>query len=342
MSTGSTTPRHPADAQTRQAREPLGRRFHALLASTSLANLADGIVQIGVPLYAVTLTRSPVLISMLAAAVWVPWLLLGLVGGAAVDRGDRKRMQVAALLVRAVLLAVGATLIATGHASIAVLIALTALYGVTDVVVDLAENALVPDVAPRSRLQAANGRVMAAQLVGATFVGAPFAGWLLGVDPAAMLAVARRARGRRRRRAGPRGGRALPPRRTRPARLADLDAVAGPRGPRRALAPPRAATADHRRRGVQHGLDRLLRAARAVGGRRRVGDRSHAPAVRLGRGGHGRGRRRRVGGHRGAGQPGPRAARDAGRLGGRGHHARGPRALADAGRAVRSPSRSRG
>ena len=178
-----------ADAQTRQAREPLGRRFHALLASTSLANLADGIVQIGVPLYAVTLTRSPVLISMLAAAVWVPWLLLGLVGGAAVDRGDRKRMQVTALLARATLLAVGAALIATGHASITVLIALTSLYGVTDVVVDLAENALVPDVAPRSRLQAANGRVMAAQLVGATFVGAPFAGWLLGIDPAAMLVV---------------------------------------------------------------------------------------------------------------------------------------------------------
>ncbi len=141
------------------------------------------------PLYAVSLTRSPVLIAALSAATWVPWLLLGLLGGAAVDRGDRKRMQVTALLARAALLVATAAMIATGHGSITLLLALASLYGVTDVVVDLAENALVPDVAPHSRLQAANGRVMAAQLVAATFVGAPIAGWLLGVDAAVVLVV---------------------------------------------------------------------------------------------------------------------------------------------------------
>jgi MFS family permease len=178
-----------AHADRPRTREPLGRRFHALLASTGLANLADGIVQVGVPLYAVSLTRSPVLIAALSAATWVPWLLLGLLGGAAVDRGDRKHLQVTALLARAALLAAAAAMIATGRGSIALLLALVALYGVTDVVVDLAENALVPDVAPSSRLQAANGRVMAVQLVAATFVGAPIAGWLLGVGAGLVLVV---------------------------------------------------------------------------------------------------------------------------------------------------------
>ena len=72
------------------AREPLGRRFTAHLTATGLANLGDGIVQIGVPLYALTLTRSPSQIALLTAAAWLPWLVLGLVAGVVVDRTDRK------------------------------------------------------------------------------------------------------------------------------------------------------------------------------------------------------------------------------------------------------------
>ena len=71
-------------------REPLGRRFTAHLTATGMANLGDGIVQTGVPLYALTLTRSPSQIALLTAAVWLPWLLLGLAAGVVVDRRDRR------------------------------------------------------------------------------------------------------------------------------------------------------------------------------------------------------------------------------------------------------------
>ncbi|MCV2395332.1 MFS transporter [Actinotalea sp. M2MS4P-6] len=171
------------------AKEPLGPRFRALLTSTGLANLADGIVQVGLPLYAVTLTRSPSQVALLTAASWLPWLLLALVGGMAVDRSDRKRVQVAALGTRAVLLTGAAALVLTGHMSMLLLVTLALAYGATDVLVDLAETALVPDVAPRSRLQAANGRVQAVQMVAGAFVGAPIAGLLLGWDATALLAV---------------------------------------------------------------------------------------------------------------------------------------------------------
>lgn len=184
------TPPPPGAPAPPPPREPLGRRFHALLASTGLANLADGVVQIGVPLYAVTLSRSPLQISLLSAAAWLPWLLLALLGGMAVDRSDRKRVQVAALSVRAVLLLAAAAGIATGRMSVTTLVAVVLLYGATDVLVDLAENAIVPDVAPRSRLQAANGRVQATQMVAAAFVGAPIAGALLGFGAAVMVAAA--------------------------------------------------------------------------------------------------------------------------------------------------------
>ena len=178
---------HPGSAPRR---EPLGPRFHAHLTSTGLANLADGVVAVGLPLYAVTLTRSPVLISLLTAAGWLPWLLLAILGGLLVDRSDRKRVQVVGLTVRAAALAAAAALIAAGQMSIGGLIVLALVYGSTDVVVDLAEGAIVPDLVPRSRLQAANGRVMAVQQVSAAFLGAPVAAVLLGVGATWVVGVA--------------------------------------------------------------------------------------------------------------------------------------------------------
>lgn len=165
-------------------REPLGRRFQALLAGTALANLADGVVQAAVPLYALTLTRSPGQIALLTAAAWLPWLVLGLGAGVLVDRTDRRRVQVVALTVRAVLLGVAVALVVTDRMTMPVLLAVVLAYGVTDVLVDLAESALVPDLVPRSRLQAANGRVLAAQQVAGSFLGGPIAGLVLGAAAA--------------------------------------------------------------------------------------------------------------------------------------------------------------
>ncbi|WP_456844579.1 MFS transporter [Cellulomonas sp. P5_C6] len=188
-------------------REPLGRRFTAHLTATGLANLGDGVIQTGVPLYALTLTRSPSQIALLTAAAWLPWLVLGLAAGVVVDRRDRKYTQVVGLAARAVLLAVAVWLAASGDMSMTALTVVVLAYGVTDVFVDLAGSALVPDLVPRSRLEAANGRTLAAQQVMAAFVGGPIAGamlafgagWVFGVPAglavAALLLVATRIPG---------------------------------------------------------------------------------------------------------------------------------------------------
>ncbi|WP_432456988.1 MFS transporter [Cellulomonas iranensis] len=186
----------PATDATPDAPRPLGRRFAALLTATGAANLGDGIVAVGVPLVALGLTRSPDKIALLSAATWLPWLVLGLTAGVLVDRGDRRRLQIAGLAARAALLAVGGWLAATDALTLPLLVGLVLAYGVTEVVVDLAAGAIVPDLVPRERLAAANGRVMAVQQVANAFLGAPVAGalltlgtgWVLGV-PAA-LAVA--------------------------------------------------------------------------------------------------------------------------------------------------------
>lgn len=190
--TSSIVPGAPAPA----AREPLGRIFHTHLAGVGLANVADGIVAAAVPLIAITLTRSPLLVSLITVAIWLPWLLFGILAGVLVDRADRRRTQLVAMAVRVVLLATLATLLVTDQLTMPLLIALAFGYGATDVFVDLAASSMVPTIAPRSRLAAANGRVMAVQQVGSTFVGAPIggallvlgAGWAAGV-PAAMGVV---------------------------------------------------------------------------------------------------------------------------------------------------------
>lgn len=175
------------------AKEPLGRRFHVHLGSVAIANLADGMVSAGAPLIAVGLTRSPAEISLLSVVFWLPWLLFGIVAGVVVDRTDRRLLRIVGMLVRAGVLSAMAAAAFSDRLTMPILVAGTALYGLTTVFVDLAGRAIVPQLAPRSRWSAANGRVMAAEQVTNTFVGGPVggallvlgAGWVMGV-PAAL------------------------------------------------------------------------------------------------------------------------------------------------------------
>ncbi|MDS2174160.1 MFS transporter [Nesterenkonia sp. CL21] len=177
--------------------EPLGRRFQAHLGSVALANLADGVLMTGIPLIAVSLTRSPQEISLLSALFWLPWLLFGLFAGVVIDRSDRRRVRIVALSLRVVVL-VGLIAVAlAGALRIEVLILFMGLYGLTQVFADLAGRTMVPQVAPRSRLAAANGRTMAAEQVFNDFIGRPVAGllvvlgagWLLGFSAAVCAAA---------------------------------------------------------------------------------------------------------------------------------------------------------
>lgn len=166
---------------TASGRRPLslGRGFNAQLASTGLANLGDGLVATLAPLVALSLTTSPAQISLLSAAGWVPWLVLGLAAGVIVDRVDRRRVQVAALVVRAGVLAGGAALGFAGQLTMPLLLAIALIYGVTEVFADLGATAIIPDLVPTEKLQAANGRILGVQQVANAFLGSPLAGVLI-------------------------------------------------------------------------------------------------------------------------------------------------------------------
>ncbi|MGO1172982.1 MAG: MFS transporter [Actinomycetaceae bacterium] len=170
-----------ADIRLADVREPLGRPFGVHLAGVGLANLADGLVLVGVPLVAVTLTRSPGQVSLIQAAFWLPWLVLGILAGVVVDRMDRRHVQLLGIAVRVAVMAALTALAATDRLTMPLLVAGVGVYGVTQVFVDLAGSSIVPQLAPRSRLSAANGRVMGLEQIGTNFLGAPLAGLLIAI-----------------------------------------------------------------------------------------------------------------------------------------------------------------
>lgn len=164
-------------------------RIH--LSTVALANLADGVVATGVPLLAITLTRSPGLIGVLTAAVWLPWLLAGIPAGVLVDRWDRRRTMIVALGQRAALLAAVAMVGAAGALSSWWLIGFALAYGFTEVFTDLAAQAQVPALVGRDgvALRSANSRLLAVEQAAGGFVAPPVAGLLVAVGAAWVTGV---------------------------------------------------------------------------------------------------------------------------------------------------------
>lgn len=173
----------PVDAPS-TTQQRLGRRFVALFASTASSNLADGILLVAVPLIGLGLTTSPLQISLLPAALWLPWLLLGLYAGAVIDRGDRRRIMLASMALRMLVLGLATAAVLAGMLTMPVLLALMLVFGAAEVFADTSAGTLIPAVTPRARLGAANGRLLGVQQVANQFVGAPLGGFLLTVGPA--------------------------------------------------------------------------------------------------------------------------------------------------------------
>jgi MFS family permease len=149
------------------------RRLNWLLASSTVSNLGDGIGKVAFPLLAATLTREPLLIAGLSATQFLPWLLFALLAGVLVDRIDRRRAMIVANVARALIVGGLGMLAAFDIASIWLIYAAALLIGTAETVADSAANVLVPAVVTRDRLESANSKLQAAEIVGQTFLGAP-------------------------------------------------------------------------------------------------------------------------------------------------------------------------
>lgn len=147
-------------------------------------SVGDGAFAAAVPLLAVTVTRDPRLVSVVSAATYLPWLLLSLPAGAAVDRYDRAGLMWRSQALQAAIVGVIAVLAATGHVSVAALAVLAFALGACQVVVGNAAQAILPDVVAKPLLYTANGTQQTAMTVGQQFVGPPVGSLLFALGAA--------------------------------------------------------------------------------------------------------------------------------------------------------------
>jgi predicted MFS family arabinose efflux permease len=169
--------------------QPLGAAYWRLWTSASVSSVGDGLVAVGFPLVAVTLSHSPIAVAAVAFATRLPWLVIGPFSGVLADRVHRGRLLVLADLLRAALLGMVVLLLSAGMLSIPVLCVTGFVLGAFETLFVAGAHAGVPSLVAPDQLDRANARLVAAQHAGeqmlgpvlgalafAAFTAAPFAG----------------------------------------------------------------------------------------------------------------------------------------------------------------------
>jgi MFS family permease len=162
----------------------LGSAYWRLWWANAVSYAGDGALVSALPLFAVTVTKDPRLISLVSAAMFLPWLLLSLPAGAIVDRHDRVALMWRSQAVQFAVMGVLTVLIMTRMAGIAVLAAAGFLIGCAEVVYSNAEQSALPALVPADLLPRANGNQQVVLTIGETFAGPPLGSALFAVRAA--------------------------------------------------------------------------------------------------------------------------------------------------------------
>jgi MFS family permease len=162
----------------------LGSAYWRLWWANAVSYAGDGMLVSALPLFAITVTKDPRLISIVSAAMFLPWLLLSLPAGAIVDRHDRVALMWRSQAVQFAVMGVLTVLIVTHAAGIAVLAAAGFLIGCAEVVYSNAEQSALPALVPADLLPRANGNQQVVLTIGETFAGPPLGSALFAVRAA--------------------------------------------------------------------------------------------------------------------------------------------------------------
>ncbi|PZG99970.1 MFS transporter, partial [Streptomyces sp. NTH33] len=148
-----------------------GRDFRLLWAGETMSRFGSNITGVAMPLVAVvSLDASTFWVSALAAAAWLPWLLVGLPAGAWVDRLPRRPLMLVCNLGSLVLLASVPLAAWLDVLTMTQLMVVALLTGLANVFFSIAYRVYLPSVVHREDLAEANAKLQgsesAAQLAG--------------------------------------------------------------------------------------------------------------------------------------------------------------------------------
>lgn len=167
------------------------RDYWRFWAAAAVSNLGDGLRLIALPLLALQITTDPLLIAGVTALNFAPWILVGPVSGAVVDRVDRRGLLIAVQLGRGLVLVGFASLVAMDAVTIWSLYAVTAIIAAGETLADSAAQAAIPYLVDLPQLERANSRMVSAEIVTNEVAGGPLGGLLFAA--AAILPFAANA-----------------------------------------------------------------------------------------------------------------------------------------------------
>jgi MFS family permease len=186
------------------------RDFRLLWSGMCVSLLGDGVFLVAMAWQVYALSNAPTALALVGIAMTVPTIVFLLLGGVASDRVDRRRVMLAADLVRGLAIGLLALLSLTGALELWHIAALVAFYGAGTAFFNPAFDALVPEVLPAEQLAEANaldqlvrpialrlaGPAIGGVLIEAVGVGSAFAldAVSFALSAAALLAMSPRAR----------------------------------------------------------------------------------------------------------------------------------------------------
>ena len=171
-------------------------QYRLLFGSQVLSVLGDRVTSVALPFAVLSVGGGVRDVALTSAAQFLPFVLLAVPAGVWADRWDRKRILIASDLVRLVTQSLAAALLLSGHAEVAQLAVLAAVFGSADAFFAPAFSGLLPTTVSPGNIQPANalrgltfslanvaGPVIAGLLIG--FAGGP--GSALVFDAATFL-----------------------------------------------------------------------------------------------------------------------------------------------------------
>lgn len=172
------TPTSPADKPN-----PLSifrnRNFTWLWSGQLVSTIGDSLATLAASILVFRLTGSALSVGLMLIATAAPSLFVGLVAGVYVDRIDRKRIMIAADLLRAVLVVLIPFMISINIAWLYIIIALISAIGQF---FDPAQESVLPEIATDQELSAANS-FMAISSFGSTAIGFAASGLIASQFP---------------------------------------------------------------------------------------------------------------------------------------------------------------
>jgi MFS family permease len=155
------------------------RQFRLLFAGQALSVIGDRITAVVLPFAVLSIGGSTTDVGIVAAAGFLPFIVLGLIGGVIADRFERRRIMVLSDLLRLATQLTAGVLLVSGHAEVWHLAALTAVFGAADSFFAPAMGGLMPQTIDQPHhLQPANALRSMAMSTG-SIIGPAIAGILV-------------------------------------------------------------------------------------------------------------------------------------------------------------------